>query len=257
MRSRGMRKSVILHIPHASREIPPEERAGICLSDAELSQELLCITDAWTNELFPSTPHEFRRVVFPASRLLCDPERFERDEDEPMSRSGMGAVYTRTSHGVVMRNNLTLSERERIIEQWYRPHHEKLTRAVETALGQYGQVLIVDCHSFPSMPLPYETDRSSERPDICLGTDPFHTPDGLLHRAELAAKGEGWTVQVNKPFSGALVPFNCFRKEKQVAAIMIEVNRALYMDERSGERRSTFEGVRMGLTRMLEALVSR
>jgi N-formylglutamate deformylase len=60
-------QTVVLHIPHSSRNVPAEERQAICLDDAELNNELLRMTDAYTNELFPLTPVEAGRVVFPSA----------------------------------------------------------------------------------------------------------------------------------------------------------------------------------------------
>ena len=77
--------------------MPPEERQAIGLDDAALNDELLRMTDAYTDELFPLTPVEAGLVVFPLSRLICDVERFPSDEDEPMATRGMGAIYTRVT----------------------------------------------------------------------------------------------------------------------------------------------------------------
>jgi N-formylglutamate deformylase len=55
----------ILHIPHSSRHVPAEERQTILLDDAALNSELLRMTDAYTDELFPVAPVEAGRVVFP------------------------------------------------------------------------------------------------------------------------------------------------------------------------------------------------
>ena len=57
-----MSQIVVLHIPHSSRHIPAEERQAICLDDAELDKELLRMTDAYTDELFPVTSFEAGRV---------------------------------------------------------------------------------------------------------------------------------------------------------------------------------------------------
>jgi hypothetical protein len=46
----------VLHIPHSSQLVPVEGRQAICLDDATLNNELLCMTDAYTDELFPVTP---------------------------------------------------------------------------------------------------------------------------------------------------------------------------------------------------------
>src|SRR4051812_44682923 len=59
---------VVLHIPHSSRQVPAQERQDIRLDDAALNSELLCMTDSYTDELFPRTPVEAGRVIFPVSR---------------------------------------------------------------------------------------------------------------------------------------------------------------------------------------------
>jgi N-formylglutamate amidohydrolase len=234
--------------------IPPGERARLALTDEKLERELLVMTDAWTEELFSGAAPQATRVVFPVSRLVCDPERFPRDADEPMSRVGMGAVYSRTSGGEVLRAALSEEDRQRILTTYYLPHNEALTRATENALPEYGRVLIVDCHSFPARPLPYELDQASDRPDVCIGTDPYHTPPGIAETALHAVRSLGWSVMENWPFAGALVPLAFYRRDPRVHAIMIEVNRGLYMNELTGERSSGFNVVRAGLERMLVAL---
>src|ERR1700722_18035376 len=94
---------VVLHIPHSSRYVPADERSAIRLNNQALNVELLRMTDAYTDLLFPPTPVEAGRVVFPLSRLICDVERFPSDETEPMAARGMGVTYTRTSLGEVLR----------------------------------------------------------------------------------------------------------------------------------------------------------
>ena len=79
----------VLHIPHSSRRVPAEERPAILLDDAELGNELLRMTDSYTDQLFPVTPAEAGRVVFPVSRLVCDVERFPDNADEPMPLGGI------------------------------------------------------------------------------------------------------------------------------------------------------------------------
>jgi len=51
----------------------------------------------------------------------------------------------------------------------------------------------------------------------------------------------GWTYEVNRPFSGTIVPIDFYRKDKRVSSIMVEVNRRLYMDEGTGEKSTSFE----------------
>jgi N-formylglutamate amidohydrolase len=51
---------------------------------------------------------------------------------------------------------------------------------------------------------------------------------------------DGYTVSLNLPFAGALVPATFFRRDSNLAALMIEVNRALYMGERIGANSNRF-----------------
>jgi N-formylglutamate amidohydrolase len=91
---RSISQIVVLHIPHSSRRVPAEERQAILVDDTELNGELLRMTDAYTDELFPITPVEAGRVIFPLSRLVCDVERFPSDENEPMAARGMCHLHS-------------------------------------------------------------------------------------------------------------------------------------------------------------------
>jgi N-formylglutamate amidohydrolase len=209
------------------------------------------MTDWFTDELLRDTLPAARRVRFPVSRLVLDPERFVDDAKEPMSRIGMGVIYERTSDGRRLRGTLETAQRESVLKKYYEPHHAALTAAVDRALARHARCLLFDMHSFPSRPLPYELDQDPDRPDICLGADEFHTPAPLLEAARRAFEAEGLSVAVNRPFAGALVPMTVYRKDPRVSALMIEVNRRLYMDEETGERRSSFYEMQEVLRRVL------
>jgi len=250
-----MTAPVILHIPHASRVIPLDTRSAFVLSDEDLEAELIRMTDAYTDELFDLAPHLARKVVFPVSRLVVDPERFADDAEEPMSARGMGVVYAKTSTGQPLRRPITTEQRAALIERYYDPHHEELAGAVRDVLAKYSRCLVIDCHSFPSSPLPYEPDQ--ERPDICIGSDDFHTPEWLTESALDLFRQQGYRVILNRPYSGTIVPRPFYRTERAVCSIMVEVNRSLYMDEASGKLSERFEDTRGRLRSVLEALISK
>ena len=76
---------IVLHIPHASKEIPKGVRSTFLPSDEKIERELLLMTDAWTDEIVAYIAFDATRVIFPVSRLVVDPERFSDDADEPMA----------------------------------------------------------------------------------------------------------------------------------------------------------------------------
>ena len=245
---------VILHIPHASTEIPPNEATKLAILGETLAQELLRMTDRYVDELFDPGKRA-ARLVFPVSRLICDPERFADDADEPMAAKGMGAVYTKTSDGRPLRSSLDAEERQRLLDAYYFPHHQKLERLVRSALADCGHCVIIDAHSFPSSPLPCDLDQTPLRPDICIGTDAFHTPDWLQRTALDAFNDVGWHVALNRPYAGSIVPSGFYRKDARVSSIMVEVNRSLYMNEDTGRRSAGFKGVRLKVQSVLHALI--
>lgn len=244
---------MILHIPHASKEIPAGLRDQIILSDEELASELVEMTDAFTDKLF--TCRGATRIVFPISRLIVDPERFPDDDEEPMSQVGMGVIYTRTSTGARLRDDLTAGERKWLIKTYYKPHHERLRGAIEVELAGQDRALIVDCHSFPRQPNPSDLDQSAGRPDLCVGTDPFHTPNSLKQAAMEKIRSQGFHVEENRPYAGTIVPAAYYRADPRVWSIMIEVCRDLYMDEKSGGMREDFFKIHLAIEELLGNLL--
>ncbi len=241
--------AIVLHIPHAGTEIPEDVRESFVIDDAQLELELLRMTDHFTDELFLVSLDVATAVVYPVSRLVCDPERFPGDAEEAMAARGMGVIYTRRHDLGLLRKRPTPSEREALLDRYYRPHHKSLEEAVGASLAAHGRCLVIDCHSFPGTPLAYETDPA--RPDICIGLDEFHTPRELRDAAVGTFKAAGLEVAENRPFAGALVPASRYKKDRSVAAVMIEVNRSLYMDEETGERGPRFLDIRTLLERTI------
>jgi N-formylglutamate deformylase len=245
-----------MHIPHASLVVPRDVAAGLLLTPQELEFELLVMTDRYTDELFAVPSSLATTVAFPVSRLVVDPERFTDDQREPMARKGMGVLYERTAAGRPLRLLPSAGERHRLLARFYEPHHAALTTAVETTLAAHGTCLLIDGHSFPTRPLRYEDDQDPDRPDICIGTDASHTPAWLRDIAVRAFEELGWSVAVNRPFSGALVPMRFYQRDLRVRVVMIEVRRGLYMDEWSGERLPDFEEIRERISTALRGITA-
>jgi len=158
----------------------------------------------------------------------------------------MGVCYRTNSFGNPLRQ-FDEFERDEIIDKYYRPHHQSLAQAVQNELEISGKALIIDCHSFSDTPLPHEDSQTTPRPDICIGTDNFHTPSKLLTDAITYFESCEYIVKVNTPFAGTLIPIDYYQLDNSVQGIMIEINRDLYRDD--------FDEVRDNITQWLETLV--
>jgi N-formylglutamate deformylase len=252
----GLGRLVVVHIPHASLVIPPDIRETFVVLGRELEQEQLRMTDRYTDELYRGLAAPDATICFPVSRLVVDPERFLDDEGEPMAAKGMGATYMRTSDGLALRDAISGPERQQLLSRFYEPHHRNLTRAVHSALAARGKCLIVDGHSFPSGPLPCDLDQTPQRPDICIGSDSRHTPQWLAREAVDVFTRRGLRVEVNRPFSGAMVPAQCYGTDMRVHGVMIEINRRLYMDEATGAKLRGFDDFRALVHKALRDLIT-
>ena len=169
--------------------------------------------------------------MFPVSRLVVDPERFSEDFQEPTNQVGMGVTYTKVSLGQPLRELPSRSKRQELLERYYIPHHQKLTEVVEELLLANKRCLIIDGHSFPALPLPYELNQTAFRTGFCIGTDGFHTPEELVANVEKIFESCGFSTARDQPFSGTIVPMKHYRKDKRVQSLMIEINRWLYLGE--------------------------
>jgi len=234
--------SIVLHIPHASKHIPNEYIKYFNLSKKDLEIELLKMTDHFTDELFDVLGDNIHQLKFPMSRLLVDVERFEKDELEPMSKVGMGCIYKKTHDGNSLKNDEHI--KDELINKFYKTHHENFSKIVDKKLIENNKVIIIDCHSFPKYPLPYELNQVMNRPEICIGTDNFHTSEKLRNLFGELFKKSNFTVKYNAPFKGSIVPLKFYNKDKRVQSVLIEVRRDLYMNEHSGEKNKKFNYIK-------------
>lgn len=210
---------MIVHIPHSSTRFPDGfPRGYIALSEKELQKELERMTDHKTDILFA---HE-NAIVFPYSRLYCDVERLPNDD---MEEIGMGICYRRTSTGKELYSRHHSEETRKAL---YSLHHTHFSEKVAADVKNNGKCLIIDAHSFPAVPLPYEKDLN--RPDICIGTNEWDEGvKGIAEYTEQYFSEKGYRVLRNSPFWGSIVPEK-YKYDKNVSSMMIEVNRGLYME---------------------------
>ena len=250
-----MKNNMIFHIPHNSTFIPPEIRNQFVLSDNKLAEELLLMTDHLTTELFKKARTKVDVLIEASvSRLVVDTERFLDDKQEIMNKVGMGIIYKKTSSGESLRRELTQKENESLIDKYYIPHHAKLNYFTKKILiEEIREAQIIDCHSFPSIPLKYEFNQDEKRPDICIGTNHPNKEKVLLETLKKYIESQGYSVDINKPFSGSIIP-NKYFKDIRVNSLMIEVNRKTYLNEKTGKRSKEFFRTRSLISQIIKEI---
>ena len=243
---------VVLHVPHASRSLPPGARSGLLISDAELADELDHLTDAHTDRIaqLAAASASVRPWVLEHrwSRLAVDPERFPDDREE-MRAVGMGAVYTHGDAGRRLRDEDPVRD-EAALRTHFRPYAAAVQDLVADRLRACGRAVILDVHSYSTLPLPYELHGASRRPAVCLGTDRFHTPPELISAAQAAFID----VALDTPFAGCYVPLDFYRREPAVTALMSEIRRDGYMAEPGGPPSDGLTGLAARLATLVDSV---
>ena len=226
---------LVLHVPHASTHFPFMD--GFTTDYPGLGKEILKLTDWYTDELFYTGVD--LAVIAGFSRIFCDVERFVDDSQEIMAKFGMGVLYERSDEGQPLRRVDQLL-RDQVVNGYYLKHHRMFSELVQNQLSLHGKVLIVDCHSFPDQPLQRDLDQHPDRPDFNIGTDEYHTPDFLKEVSTDFFLTRGFTVAIDRPYKGSIVPMDQFQKEKNVRTIMLEINRRLYLNDGTNEKSACF-----------------
>jgi N-formylglutamate amidohydrolase len=157
----------------------------------------------------------------------------------PRVRMGLGTIARVVASGEeIYGGKLCFADARARIESLYRPYHAALTELVEETAARFGFCLVVDCHSMPSGA---QGSAGREAADIVLGD--CHGAACAPQIVECARRylvRHGFVVTLNAPYAGGFTTGHYGRPRQNRHALQIEINRALYMDERSYHRRAGF-----------------
>ncbi|HEY0566670.1 MAG TPA: N-formylglutamate amidohydrolase [Xanthobacteraceae bacterium] len=149
---------------------------------------------------------------------------------------------------------LSVDDALRRIETLYKPYHRALRRLFTRIHRDFGAAMLIDCHSMPSAAGPRD-----ERPrsDIVLG-DRYGTScvAAVAETAEATLKGLGYTVSRNKPYAGGFITEHYGNPATGLHSLQLELNRALYMDERRYECTPSFSRLAADLETLADCLAA-
>ena len=230
--------TLVVHVPHCSMEVPPRFVADFLIDGSALAHELRLMTDHFTDELAGATRAlGGATFVNRVSRLVMDPERFEDDRDEPMSRKGMGAIYTSRSDGSRLRRpDFSQTERHERVAELYRPCRARAAHGGDAGLVR---CLLDSGHALIPAARPPLRGRESPAP-VDLHWLRRFSPGRLPSRSMSCADSRerpGRALQRAVRWS---LPTRYWSKDRRVRSLMIDVRRDLYMNEATGERSAAF-----------------
>ena len=139
----------------------------------------------------------------------------------------------------IYHQRIPIDDALRRIEGLYKPYHRALRRLLTRVHRDFGAAVLVDCHSMPSTA---GTKDDRPRADVVLG-DRYGTScvPIVSEVIEATFRELGYVVSRNKPYAGGFITEHYGNPAAGLHSIQIEINRALYMDERRYERSATFD----------------
>jgi N-formylglutamate deformylase len=129
-------------------------------------------------------------------------------------------------------DSIPVAEAMERIAKLYAPYHNALRGLIERAAGRFGLAVLLDCHSMPS------NVADSAAPDFVVG-DRYGASAALwvVETLEQRLRQLGYSVRRNKPYAGGFITEHYGAPASRRHAVQIEINRALYMDERHYRRK--------------------
>lgn len=216
--------NIVIHIPHSSIYAPNNFLNKLVVSKKEFNKENIFESDYLINRF---APLNVKKMRFKYSRMYCDVERFK--ENEVMDKYGMGIIYKKDSNGNIFFKP-DLAHKTKIMK-YYDRHHNKLNNMVSRAIVKYGSCILLDLHSF-SDEYVYKLFKKNNCPDICIGYNNDCFNRGLIDLTVSHFKNNGYTVDVNYPYSGSIIPSNYLNiTSTNIYSIMIEVNKRIYLNK--------------------------
>ena len=208
------------------------------------------------------------RVHFPRSYVDVNREPYELDPRMFAGRlpsfantrsmrvaGGLGTIPRVVGDGQeIYRERLAVDDALSRIETLYKPYHRALRRLINRVHQSFGTAVLVDCHSMPSIGVSRDEPR---RPDVVIG-DRYGTSCAPLlpDRVEETMGRLGYSVGRNKPYAGGFITEHYGNPASGLHVVQLELNRAVYMDERRREKGPRFAQVVADFAALADALAT-
>jgi N-formylglutamate amidohydrolase len=261
------RAPIIFNSPHSGSSYPDDFLVASRIDLPTLRRS----EDSFMDELIADLSRRgfpVVRVNFPRSYVDVNREPYELDPRMFSGRlpsfantrsmrvaGGLGTIPRVVGDGQeIYRERLAVEDALLRIETLYKPYHRALRRLINRVHQTFGTVVVVDCHSMPSIGVSRDEPR---RPDVVIG-DRYGTSCAQLlpDMVETTMSRLGYSVGRNKPYAGGFITEHYGNPASGLHAVQLELNRAIYMDERRREKSPRFAQVSADFAKLADALAT-
>jgi N-formylglutamate amidohydrolase len=259
---------LVLDSPHSGSDYPDDFRFALgreALRQAE---------DSYVDELYAAGPDVGATLIaarFPRSYI--DPNRSLLDIDASLLEApwpGPAVPSAKTARGIgliwrlldtgeaIYARKLSIEEVKNRIVRYHQPYQRAVKDALDRAHRHFGAVWHLNLHSMPAVSgAVSEEGPGKSRADFVLGDR-----DGSTCEPEFTAlvagalRDIGYEVKINDPYKGVELVRAFSDPKGGRHSLQVEVNRRLYMDERTRERTAGFAKLQADLSRLLEQVAA-
>ncbi|HUQ27806.1 MAG TPA: N-formylglutamate amidohydrolase [Usitatibacter sp.] len=259
---------LVLDSPHSGTDYP--EDFGPAVGRELLRQA----EDSYVDELYASAPDfgatlvtaRFPRSYIDANRSLLDIDASLLEAPwpgpaipGPKTKKGIGLIWRVLDSGeAIYARKLGIEEVKHRIVRFHQPYQRAVKDALDRAHAHFGGVWHLNVHSMPAV-----SGRISEegpgkpRADFVLGDR-----DGSTCEPEFTAmvagalRSMGYEVKINDPYKGVELVRAFSDPATGRHSLQIEVNRRLYMDERTREKTASFAQLKQNLDALVEKIAA-
>jgi N-formylglutamate deformylase len=264
--------ALVLDSPHSGVSYPEDFRHVCELRDLRQAEDTHVeklydfapgLRVAWIEALFPRSYLDANRNLTEIDVSLFDEAWPDPIETDPKTlakvRLGKGLIWRCTDEGLPLYDRrLTVQEVRSRIERCWQPYHEAVAAAIEAAHARHGYSIHLNCHSMPSVAAKFATDYPGlVHTDFVIGDREGTSADPRLsQRICEHLRSLGYQVSHNHPYKGVELVRRYGDPARQRHSVQVEVNRKLYMDEKTLELSAGFDGLKAHLRTLVEMLLA-
>lgn len=242
---------VVLSLPHSGVIIPDDARRDYAVDVESVTR----FGDLFVDQLYRGAVDQGVTVVrTPYSRFLVDLNRLADDlspiaaagasvKSDPGYHGARGVLWGITPSGRAMYHRPLAKEVVQYrLERWYHPYHDALREHLQRLRDRFGYAILIDGHSMPSFSSGIRTlPRADIVPGDLLGESCAESLTDFV--CDFWAR-QGKSVQPNRPYRGGAITRMHGDPAAGIHAFQIEINRALYMNERTYRLNKSFSQTR-------------
>ena len=264
---------LVLDSPHSGTFYPPDFGFACALLDLRRAEDThveklygFCeqLDCSWIEAHFPRSYLDANRNVTEVDPDMLSgpwPHALELNDPYVLSkrRLGKGLIWRATDDGEPLyTRQLSVQEAEARIEQCWQPYHAAVKAAIDAAHARHGYSIHINCHSMPEVAGSHATDFPGvKHPDFVLGNrDHSTSSEAVLLFIQDQLIKQGYSVSLNHPYKGVELVRRYGDPVNHRHSVQIEINRGLYMNEKTLELTQGFAPLYENLKALVLALMA-